>query len=179
MAATSSSTSMTAKLWEKMANKDYRDAYVAAHISNTVASQISMLREREGWSQTQLAKKAGMSQSRISALEDPNYENYEIATLKRVASAFDVGLTVRFTPYSDLVTWVTELSSNKLLVANFGEDHQPVQPPEYTIVATGAVVTGSVPASYVAGCLQQNAPQLLPYASQSLSAQGGIYDRHP
>jgi len=42
-----------------------------------------MLREKEGWTQKQLAQKAGMSQSRISALEDPNYENYEIGTFKR------------------------------------------------------------------------------------------------
>jgi transcriptional regulator with XRE-family HTH domain len=108
-----------------MATKDYRDAYVSAHVSNTVASQISMLREKEGWTQKQLAQKAGMSQSRISALEDPNYENYEIGTLKRVASAFDVALTVRFTPFSELVSWVTNLSSEKLLVASFSEDRAP------------------------------------------------------
>lgn len=105
-----------------MANKDYRDAYVAAHISNTVASQIAMLRDREGWSQKQLAQKANMSQSRISALEDPNYENYEVATLKRVASAFDVGLTVRFCAYNEIVNWVTDLSPVQLAVPTFSTD---------------------------------------------------------
>jgi transcriptional regulator with XRE-family HTH domain len=109
-----------------MATKDYRDAYVAAHVSNTVASQVSMLREKEGWTQKQFAKKAGMSQSRISALEDPNYENYEIGTLKRVASAFDVALTVRFIPFSELAEWSATLSTDRLNVPSYSEDRSPM-----------------------------------------------------
>jgi transcriptional regulator with XRE-family HTH domain len=126
----SRSISTTAKIWKKMATKDYRDAYVAAHVSNTVASQISMLREKEGWTQKQLAQKAGMSQSRISALEDPNYENIEVGTLRRLASAFDVALTVRFISFSELASWTAGLSTDKLSVPSFLEDHLPVQAAE-------------------------------------------------
>lgn len=122
----SSSTNTTAiQIWKNLANKEYRDSYVAAHISNTVASQIHMLREQRGWTQKELAQKAGMSQSRISALEDPNYENIEVGTLKRLAAAFDVAVTVRFEPFSELAVWAADLSEEKLLVADFANDHAP------------------------------------------------------
>jgi transcriptional regulator with XRE-family HTH domain len=110
------------KIWKKMARKAYRDGYVSAHISNTVASQITKLRTAHGWTQTQLAEHAGMKQSRISALEDPNWENVEIATLQRIASACDVALTVRFAPFSELAEWAATLSDDKLLVPTYDEE---------------------------------------------------------
>lgn len=58
----------------------------------------------------------------ISALEDPNYENIEVGTLRRLASAFDVALTVRFVPFSELATWTVELSQDKLLIPDFSSD---------------------------------------------------------
>ena len=105
-----------------MRRKAYRDAFVASHVSETVAAQIALLRSKRGWTQTQLAVNTGMKQSRISALEDPNYENYEIATLKRLASAFDVGLTVRFVPFSEVVRWSSTLGPHKLVVDDFDSD---------------------------------------------------------
>jgi hypothetical protein len=63
-----------------------------------------------------------MKQSRISALEDPNYENIEVGTLRRLASAFDVGLTVRFVPFSELVRWSATLSDADISVSSFDED---------------------------------------------------------
>jgi transcriptional regulator with XRE-family HTH domain len=117
------SISTTAKkIWRMMQSKTRRDAYVASHISNTVASQILMLREAKGWTQKQLAEKCGMRQSRISTLEDPNYENFEAATLRRLASAFDVGLTIRFIPFNELVDWVTTISPEKLAPPSFEND---------------------------------------------------------
>jgi transcriptional regulator with XRE-family HTH domain len=150
MPTTSGHTNTTAKTWKKMATKDYRDAYVSAHISNTVAAQIVTLREREGWTQKQLAQRSGMNQSRISALEDPNYENYEIATLKRVASAFDVGLTVRFCAYSEVVSWAMNLSSENLTVPTFATDRAPILTPY------SAAAEAKLPAE-LTNCLQSTA----------------------
>jgi transcriptional regulator with XRE-family HTH domain len=113
------------KIWKKMRSKAYRDGFVAAHLSNTVASQIAMLRMKRGWTQQELAEKTGMKQSRISMLEDPNYENIEVGTLKRIASAFDVGLTVRFIPFSELVAWSVTLDTHDLFVPNFANDCGP------------------------------------------------------
>lgn len=108
-----------------MRKKAYRDSYVAAHLSNTIAAQISAMRETRGWTQTQLAEKAGMKQSRISNLEDPNYENIEAATLRRIASAFDVGLTIRFAPFSEVVDWAASISDEKMDVPDFDHDALP------------------------------------------------------
>jgi transcriptional regulator with XRE-family HTH domain len=118
-----------------MQSKVRRDAYVAAHISNTVASQILMLREAKGWTQTQLAEKSGMRQSRISALEDPNYENVEAATLRRLASAFDVALTIRFIPFSELAGWTATLSPEKLTPTEFAGDSLPAETPSSAMQA--------------------------------------------
>ena len=109
-------------IWKKMRRKPYRDAFIASHVSETVAAQIVLLRSARGWTQKQLAEKTSMKQSRISALEDPNYENYEVGTLKRIASAFDVGLTVRFVPFSDVVRWSATLGPHKLTIADFEND---------------------------------------------------------
>jgi transcriptional regulator with XRE-family HTH domain len=123
----SSISSTATKIWKKFERKAYRDAFVGAHISNTVASQIVKLRENEGWTQTQLADRAGMKQSRISALEDPNYENIEIRTLRRIASAFDIALMVRFVPFSELARWSANLSEGDIIVAKFDEDELSVR----------------------------------------------------
>ena len=83
--------SSTAKaIWKKMRNKEYRDFFVAAHTSNTISGQIYSMRKARSWTQSDLAGRCDMKQSRISALEDPDFENVEIGTLQRIASAFDV-----------------------------------------------------------------------------------------
>lgn len=118
----SSINSTISKIWKKLQRKAYRDGFVSAHISNTVASQIALLRSERGWTQKELAEKTGMKQSRISALEDPNYENIEVGTLRRLASAFDVGLMVRFAPFSEVVRWSAEVCENKLIVSDYAND---------------------------------------------------------
>lgn len=80
------------------------------------------MRTRREWTQTDLAERTGMAQTRISVLEDPNYENFSIMTLKRLASAFDVALIVRFVPFSELVNWVVSLSPQDLAVRSFEDD---------------------------------------------------------
>lgn len=109
-------------IWRKLQNKEYRSSFVSSQISNTIAAQIFSLREARGWKQAEVAAKAGMKQSRISDLEDPNYENYETRTLVKLASAFDVGLVVRFVPFSELAKWSANLSPRDFLPTEFNKD---------------------------------------------------------
>jgi transcriptional regulator with XRE-family HTH domain len=109
-------------IWKKLRNKDYRDSFVASQISNTIAAQIFSLREARGWKQAEVAVRAGMKQSRISDLEDPNYENYQTRTLVKLASAFDVGLVVKFVPFSELAKWSANLSPRDFLPTEFLKD---------------------------------------------------------
>jgi transcriptional regulator with XRE-family HTH domain len=110
------------QLWDKMRNKEYRDTFVAAHLSTNIAAQIQTLRENRGWMQKDLADKTGMTQARISIMENPAYDKFTLSTLKRIASAFDVALTVRFSAFSELVYWVSDLSPEKIEVPSYTDD---------------------------------------------------------
>jgi transcriptional regulator with XRE-family HTH domain len=110
------------QLVTKLVDKEYRDIFVDEQINTGLAFQIRGLREQRGWSQSDLGKRAGMAQSRISVIEDANYSRFSLTTLKRLASAFDVGLTVCFESYSDLVEHFVELDSTVLNMPSFSDD---------------------------------------------------------
>jgi transcriptional regulator with XRE-family HTH domain len=114
--------SIAKAIWKKMLNKEYRDAFIVAHNSNTIAAQINAMRQARGWTQEDLASKCGMRQPRISALEDPDFENVEIITLQRLASAFDVGLSVSFVAFSEIARKSTSLESSDFNVPEFSKD---------------------------------------------------------
>lgn len=89
-------------LWRRLTDKEYRDAYVAGKVANDVAFQVYYLRERRGWTQGRLASEAGTQQPAISRLER-SVGAVNVGTLLKVAAAFDVGLSIRFVPFSRLV----------------------------------------------------------------------------
>lgn len=106
-----------------MKAKKYRDAFMVSDTANSIAAQIATLRAGRKWTQKELAEKVGMKQSRISYLEDPNFRNVEVATLQRLASAFDVALLVRMVPFSELVERVCESASGDLSVRPYEKDN--------------------------------------------------------
>jgi transcriptional regulator with XRE-family HTH domain len=112
-------------LWKRFSNRAFRESFASSQISTHVAAQIQTLREEREWTQTELAEATGMAQSRISLLEDPSYERMTVSTLKRIASAFDVALSVRFVPYSELLTTAVNYSERGFLVPSFSEDSLP------------------------------------------------------
>jgi transcriptional regulator with XRE-family HTH domain len=126
-------------IWRKLRNKEYRDSFVASQISNSVAAQIFALREARGWKQAEVAARAGMKQSRISDLEDPNYENYQTRTLLKLASAYDVGLVVRFVPFSELAKWSANLSPGDFLPMEFLKDEIGPEIEDITVVQEAAL----------------------------------------
>jgi transcriptional regulator with XRE-family HTH domain len=109
-------------IWRKMRNKEYRESFVLAHISNTISAQIYSMRKTHSWTQAELAARCDMKQSRISALEDPDFDNVEVATLQRLASAFDVALSVRFVPFSEIAQRASSLSSPDFVVRDYSND---------------------------------------------------------
>jgi transcriptional regulator with XRE-family HTH domain len=106
----------------ELRSKKYRDAFVSARVSNTLALQIRAMRQARGWSQAQLAEALGTSQNAVYRLESPRYGKATVTTLKRLASIFDVGLSVWFVPFSKLVDRVTNLSTEDILVPSFDND---------------------------------------------------------
>lgn len=114
------------KIIEKLKDKEYRDAFAVEHIDTGIPFQIRALREQKDreWTQKELGVHTGMAQETISRIEDPNYGKLTLKTLKRLASAFDVALMVRFVPFSKLVDWELSLTPASLEAVSFGKDFQ-------------------------------------------------------
>lgn len=136
-------------------DKEYRDLFVAEEIDTGLPLQIRVLRTDRGWSQRELAERVGMTQEGICRLENLDYGRYTLTTLKRLASAFDVALVIRFEPFSRLVDWAVNLAPEDMRVPDFEHD-SGVIPAEtsYTVAQTVQNAAGvkrvDMPASVVA-----------------------------
>jgi transcriptional regulator with XRE-family HTH domain len=84
-----------------------RKQFVESHVANGTAFQIKATRDALGWTQEKLAAEAEMNQNAIYRLESPAVGRPTLTTLKRIAAAMDVGLIVRFVPFSEMVDWVS------------------------------------------------------------------------
>ena len=141
-----SSKSLIARLRR---GKAARQQFVESNLNKVISHQIRATRERLGWSQERLAAEANMNQNAISRLESSDYGRPTITTLKRLAATFDVGLIVRFVPFSEMVDWVSGtprtvpgLTTSALAVASFGiEEREGALTPAATRVqvASGAM----------------------------------------
>jgi len=103
-------------------NKDFRAQFVSDQPNEFLPLQIRRLRERRGWTQEELGRQARMRQGRISTLENPDNKGLTLNTLKRLAQAFDVGMIVRFVPFSEFVDWMCTLSPGSFEPASFDEE---------------------------------------------------------
>lgn len=110
-------------LREKLKGKEYRDAFVKAHIETGVPFQVRAIREQRRMSQERLATLLGTSQPGVARIESPD-RRLDLKTLMRVASAFDVALVVRFVPFGELAGWVENLSAEALRVPSFAEEQE-------------------------------------------------------
>jgi len=81
----------------RMAEPGAAEAYDAARLAFELGRSVRELRERRGWSQTQLAKASGMTQSAVARFEAGGTVP-TLAVLERLAMALDVSLRVGFEP---------------------------------------------------------------------------------
>lgn len=108
-----------------------RARFVESHLNKELAFQLRSLRDNAELSQDELAAKVGMTQNAISRLENPNYGRATLSTLKRLAATYDVGLVIRFVPFSKLINWVSGtpylepgLSSESMDVPSFEKEEK-------------------------------------------------------
>ena len=116
------STKKQEQIWKSLNDPDFRKQFIDENVSVGLAFQIRALRDRQRLKQGDLAKLLGGKQSLVSSWENPNYGKYTLATLKDLAKAFDVGLSVRFVPFSILVDQTINLSSESIAPPSFGEE---------------------------------------------------------
>ena len=112
------------RLFNYLADDEIRPIFISEHIREQIALQIRTMRENRQWTQTELGERAGIPQPRISLLEDPDYSGLTLATLKRIAQAFDVGLIVRFASFGEVADWTVNLEPKHLTPPSYGEERQ-------------------------------------------------------
>lgn len=104
-----------------------RVAYTRATTSVNVASQIKALRRRRKMTQEELGNLMGTGQSRISAMERPG-ELLTVDTLVRLASAFRVGLMVKFVPFSQMLNWENSYRQDSFDATSIDKDTEFLEP---------------------------------------------------
>jgi transcriptional regulator with XRE-family HTH domain len=102
---------------------EFRYAVNKAYSEVRIAKQLKILREDDNLTQSQLAEKAAMKQSRISALEGMDYSSWSISTLERLAKALGVGFKFSFASWSELVGEIESgLTQTNVRVPSFEDD---------------------------------------------------------
>lgn len=101
-------------LAEEFTDKDYAHAYMESHTVSRIAAQIYALRQQRGWSQQDLAEKAGVSQERVCKLECGDFDSLTLKTLWKFSEAFDVHLQVSMEEFRTAVMDVANLDPAKL-----------------------------------------------------------------
>lgn len=110
------------KLREEFKDKETRHIYADDFLNTFIASQLKVLREDREWTQTTLAEEAGMKQERISVLEDVNYESWSVKTLKRLAKAFDLRLSIKFETFGSFLSEFDQFNREILSRPSFESD---------------------------------------------------------
>jgi len=81
-------------LREKLKNKEFEKSYYEGLEKARIAIEITLFREKKGFTQAKLAELTGTSQSAIARLEDPDYKGYSLSTLRKIADALGLELVV-------------------------------------------------------------------------------------
>lgn len=98
--------------WDKKLIREQLDKRLKSPLIPLLNSEngwIKLLREAFGMSTTQLAKRVGIDQSRISRIENAETEgDLKLSTLKKVAEGLNMKFVYGFIPNESLETIVTE-----------------------------------------------------------------------
>jgi transcriptional regulator with XRE-family HTH domain len=109
------------ELVRDLTEEEFRHEYMMDQVRSYIAFQIRALREQPGrrWSQADLAKKSGKTQSVISRLEDPDYGKLSLQSLLEIAIAFELPLLVQFVEWDDWLARMSNLSPSALRKRSF------------------------------------------------------------
>src|ERR1035437_2972865 len=103
-------------------DEEFRNVYADESLDTYIATQIKVLREQQNLTQSELAHRTGMAQPRIAVLEDVNYSLWSINTLRRLARAFGLRLSVRFETFSSLIPELETFGRPSLQRTKFQDD---------------------------------------------------------
>ncbi len=117
------------KLLSKLiSDKEFRADYIRAKLDVLIPSQLRAVRLREDKTQSELAQLAEMKQARVSAMETPGRVNFSNETLVRMAATLNVGLVVKFVPFSEMLDWENNYSQDTFGPTQLADDSSFLNP---------------------------------------------------
>jgi len=109
-------------LAKQFEDEEFRRAYAEDFLNASLALQIAVTRRQRGWSQAELAERAGTTQSVISRMEDVNYGNWSVRKLKEVAAALGLALHISLEEFGTLLDNAIRFSEKALRRNGFADD---------------------------------------------------------
>lgn len=110
------------RLAAEFQDKEYRESYAESFANEYLATQIQILRKQAGLTQAELGTRIGSNQGRVSVYEDPDYGNWSLDTLRRLAGEFGLWLSFRFEPYGNLIHEASQFTPASLARKGFDDD---------------------------------------------------------
>jgi transcriptional regulator with XRE-family HTH domain len=110
------------QLLQSFRDPEYRRLFTEERLRSSVALQIRALRQQRDMTQAKLGEAIGMAQTWVSKLEDPEYGKMTVATLLRLAAAFDTDLEIKFRPFSKTLDTLPTQGPEYFHVASFEDD---------------------------------------------------------
>lgn len=81
---------------KEMENPKFKRTYDEVSANMSIGEQIAQLRHKAKMSQLELAKKVKTSRTAIARYESGGYNNYNVATLMKIAKALRKSLKISF-----------------------------------------------------------------------------------
>jgi len=114
--------SLLTRLIDRLRDKTYRRAYVEDFGDAYLATQIKVLREQRNLTQTEFANLVGVRQSQVCRWENVNNSGWQLRSLKSIARALDVVLSVQFESFGQVMPRIEMFSRDQLERPSFAED---------------------------------------------------------
>lgn len=146
------------KLVEEFEDADYAYGYMEGHLHDKLVAQIYWTRKERGFTQCELAQKAGMAQEQISKIESGEFDSLTMKTLRKLSRALDVNLRLEFEPFSHGVYDVCHQKADAMKIPDRMTSLRDLN----SCTTTVARLYGSSPMHIVVGrALTTGAPKLM------------------
>jgi transcriptional regulator with XRE-family HTH domain len=107
---------------------EYREHFFLAEASAEIARQLIKLRKRRGYSQTELAERAGTQQPAVSRAEQADYHNWSFNNLRKLTNAMRGRLRVVIDAWEDVLPEYYPDEHKPIVLAPRGSETEGASP---------------------------------------------------